>query len=186
MTFTIADILIFVILTVLVIYYSRRNIFHVTSHGFYRFLSWECIVVLFTFNYRFWINDPLSVFQVLSWLTLILSGITVIAGVIKMKKAGSAQSSRDGDELYTFEKTTELVDSGIFRYIRHPLYASLLYLTWGIFFKRPGVVLLIAAVLSSVFLYITASIDEKECSIFFGDRYREYMKRSKRFVPFVF
>lgn len=186
MTFTLTDILIFAILTIIVIYISRRNIFRVKSHGFYRFLSWECIVVLFTSNYRFWFDDPLNIFQVLSWLFLIASGYTVAAGVVKMKKAGRQQSSRNGKDLYTFEKTTELIDSGIFRYIRHPLYASLLYLTWGIFFKRPALPLMIFAVLSSVFLYITARFDEKECTAYFGDRYREYMKRSWRFVPFVF
>lgn len=29
------------------------------------------------------------------------------------------------------------------------------------------------------------SRDEKECINFFGDKYSEYMKRSKRFIPFV-
>jgi protein-S-isoprenylcysteine O-methyltransferase Ste14 len=36
------------------------------------------------------------------------------------------------------EKTTILVTTGAYRYIRHPLYSSLLFLAWGIFFKAPS------------------------------------------------
>jgi protein-S-isoprenylcysteine O-methyltransferase Ste14 len=186
MQISMIDIIIFVALSMLVIIVSRRNVFRVNSHGFYRLLSWECIVLLFSANYKFWIVDPSGIYQILSWILLILSGTVVIAGVLKIKKASGARSSREGEELYEFEKTTELIDSGIFRYIRHPLYASLLYLTWGIFFKRPALLLLIVAILSSAFLYITARFDEKECTSFFGDMYKGYMTRSKMFVPFVF
>lgn len=35
------------------------------------------------------------------------------------------------------------------------------------------------------FLYLTALFDEKECVKYFGNRYREYMKRTKRFIPFI-
>ncbi len=183
---TLTDIIIFAVLSILVIYFSRRNLLHVRSHGFYRFLSWECIVVLFAANYKYWFDNPFGIYQIISWILLIITIYVVIAGVMKIKKAGKAQKSREDDKLYTFEKTTELIDTGIFKYIRHPLYASLLYLTWGIFFKQPAITLLIVSVLSSVFLYITARYDEKECSAYFGDKYTEYMTRSKRFVPFVF
>lgn len=79
-----------------------------------------------------------------------------------------------------------LVDSGIFRYLRHPLYASLLYLAWGILLKNPTPELWIVALLVSGFLYLTARADEKECKAFFGQAYSDYMTRSKMFVPFVF
>jgi protein-S-isoprenylcysteine O-methyltransferase Ste14 len=87
--------------------------------------------------------------------------------------------------LFGFEKTTALVDYGIYKYIRHPMYASLLFLTWGICFKNFTLPLLVVAFLSSVFLYLTALCDEKECVRFFGQPYADYMKRSKRFIPFV-
>ena len=37
-----------------------------------------------------------------------------------------------------------------------------------------------------VMLYITAIFDEKECIVYFGDKYKEYMKRSKMFIPYIF
>jgi len=53
-----------------------------------------------------------------------------------MKKIGKPGMNRDNKALYQFEKTSELIDTGIFKYIRHPLYSSLLFLTWGIFLKN--------------------------------------------------
>ena len=77
------------------------------------------------------------------------------------------------------------LDTGIFRYIRHPLYSSLIFLTWGIFLKNETADLLIVALISTLFLYLTAIFDEKECVRFFGEKYVEYKKRSKMFIPFI-
>lgn len=178
-------LIVFGVLTVSIIFLSWRTIVSVKSHGFYRFLCWECIAWLFASNYRCWFDNPISVVHLISWMLLLLSIYLVVAGVIQLKRVGKPQRSRDDNELYGFEKTSELVDTGIFKYIRHPLYSSLLFLTWGIFFKNVTHPLLVVAVLSTLFLYLTAIHDEKECVKYFGAKYREYMKRSKRFIPFV-
>lgn len=109
----------------------------------------------------------------------------VVVGVILIKSKGKPLKSRNEKTLYEFEQTTALIDKGIFRYIRHPLYSSLLFLTWGICLKNPTHELLAVSILSTAFLNLTAIFDEKECIAFFGDRYIEYMKRSKRFIPFL-
>ena len=179
------EILLFGILSVPVIIISWRTLFNIRKHGFYRFFGWECILWLFVSNYKYWFVNPLGIKQLLSWILLILAAYVVIAGVLKMKSLGKAELARDDKGLYKFEKTTELVDTGIFKYIRHPLYASLIYLTWGIFFKNITIALLVISLLSSVLLYITARFDEKECIAYFGEKYREYMTRSKMFLPFI-
>lgn len=45
--------------------------------------------------------------------------------------AGKPASHRHDETLMSFEKTTALVTTGIYRRIRHPLYGSLLFLAWG-------------------------------------------------------
>jgi len=102
-----------------------------------------------------------------------------------MKKLGKPENNRSEKTLYQLEKTTELIEQGIFKYIRHPLYSSLLFLTWGISLKNFSIELLFVSILSTVFLYLTAIFDEKECIAFFGDQYIEYMKKSKRFIPYI-
>ena len=93
---------------------------------------------------------------------------------------------QDDNHLLTFEKTTALVTTGLYRYIRHPLYSSLLLLTWGVFFKIPAWSGGLLALAATLFLVATARADEAECIRFFGSSYQEYMKHTKMFVPFLF
>jgi protein-S-isoprenylcysteine O-methyltransferase Ste14 len=88
--------------------------------------------------------------------------------------------------LVWIEKTTQLVTTGVFKYIRHPLYSSLLLLAWGVFFKRPhwdsgGVVLG-----ATVSLVVTAKVEETKNIQYFGAAYRLYMQQTKMFIPVIF
>ncbi len=65
----------------------------------------------------------LSVKQVISWLLLAISVYMVIAGVLLLRRARKPGIVRVDDKLFKFEKTTELVTTGIFKYVRHPLYS---------------------------------------------------------------
>lgn len=179
-------IIIFAALSIVITLLSWKALFKVNSHGFYRFFAWECIAWLFASSVHVWFYDPLSPFQILSWCLLIISVYLVIAGIVLMKKVGKPAKSRNENALYQFEQTTELIDTGIFEYIRHPLYSSLIFLTWGIFFKNINIELLLIAAISTIFLFLTAISDEKECVQYFGNKYVSYMKRSKRFIPFIF
>jgi len=156
------------------------------SHGFYRFFSWEAMLVLLIFNIEYWFANPFSLHQIISWILLFISIWMVAAGTITLKKYGKQKQIRSKENLYAFEKTSELVQTKIYKYIRHPLYASLLFLTWGTFLKHPDWILLLVAIFASSFLYLTARADEKECIHYFGEAYREYMKKTKRFIPFLF
>ena len=178
-------LIIFGILSVPVIIVSWRTLFDIRSHGFYRFFSWECIIWLLITNYIYWFDHPFSIIQILSWIFLIYTAFLVITGAITLKKHGKPISTRDEKLLYQFEKTTALIDTGIFKYIRHPLYSSLLFLTWGILLKNATFALFLVSLFSTVSLYLTAEFDEKECIQYFGVKYSDYMKRSKRFIPFI-
>ena len=177
--------IIFAIVSLPLVYISWRTLFIIESHGFYRFFCWECIIWLFISNCKFWFGDPLSIRQILSWMLLFSSVYLVIAGVILLKRNGKPVRSRDDDELFQFEKTSQLIDQGIFRFIRHPLYSSLLFLTWGIFLKNITFSMLLVTLSSCVFVYLTALFDEKECIKYFGNQYIEYMGRTKMFIPFI-
>jgi protein-S-isoprenylcysteine O-methyltransferase Ste14 len=179
------EIFLFIVLSIPIIALSWKPLRNPKSHGFYRFFAWECILWLFVQNYTYWFSNPLEIHQIISWCLLFLCAFVVIAGAIKLKTAGS-DKSRTEDHLYNFEKTIRLVDTGIYQYIRHPLYASLIFLAWGIFFKHPGFLLFLVSVIATVLLYITARLDEKECGEFFGNGYKDYMTRSKMFIPYIF
>ncbi|GAP12619.1 putative protein-S-isoprenylcysteine methyltransferase [Longilinea arvoryzae] len=178
--------IIFVLASLAIVIISRRSLFKPRSHGFYRFFAWECILALILINLDVWFREAGSWHQILSWVLLVISFIPLGFGVRLLVRRGKPVDRREGQgELLGFEKTSTLVTDGIYHYIRHPLYSSLLFLAWGTFFKAPGWVgglLLLGATLA---LVATARADEAECTRFFGERYQEYMKRTKRFVPFI-
>mgnify|MGYP003596145272 FL=1 len=180
------SILFFLILSIPVIYFSRRNILHPHKHGFYRFLGWEGMIWLLVSNYHRWFTEPFSALQLISWVLLLLSVYLVVAGALTLLRKGKPSSERKDRHLFGFEKTTELVDTGIFRYIRHPLYASLICLSWGILLKNITPLLLVITLFCTLMFYITSRYDEKECIAYFGEKYRDYMKRTNMFIPFVF
>jgi protein-S-isoprenylcysteine O-methyltransferase Ste14 len=166
---------------------SRASLLKPKSHGFWRFFSWEFILILIALNLEAWFIDPLSWHQIIAWILLIACVFPLVFGIRSLAARGNPSPKRENEpQLMAFEKTTQLVTTGIYHYIRHPLYSSLLLLAWGAFFKLPSYQAGALALAASFFLYLTARADEAECVLFFGEPYREYMKASKRFIPFLF
>lgn len=177
----------FLLLSLPILYISRAALRARGSHGFYRFFAWEAILGLFLLNVDAWFRDPFSCHQVISWILLIASLIPLFFGVRGLRSQGKPVKMRDGDPtLLAFEKTTALVTTGIYRFIRHPLYSSLLLLAWGIFFKNPSWSGILLSTIATLFLVLTARADEVECVRFFGTQYLDYQKRTKMFIPFLF
>ena len=144
-------------------------------HGVTRFFVFESILVLLLLNYRVWFRDPFSLHQIISWIFLFGSIYPGLAGYILLKRKGKSEQS--------FENTTALVKSGIYKYIRHPLYCSLFLLGSGIMFKDTGNLQLIIGAINLVAIYLTSRIEEKEMLSRFGDSYRQYMGETKMFIP---
>lgn len=177
--------IIFVVVTGLLFFASRASLRSPGSHGFYRFFAWEAILGLLLRNVDAWWDNPFSLHQIVAWTFLLVSAVLAIHGAFLLKTIGRPNERRGDLSLLGFEKTTSLVIVGVYRYIRHPLYSSLLFLAWGIYLKLPDIPGGVLAVIASLFLLLTARADEAECIKFFGVEYEGYMKRTKRFVPFV-
>jgi protein-S-isoprenylcysteine O-methyltransferase Ste14 len=185
-TLTIIKVASFLLGTLCLVYVSRASLAVPRSHGFYRFFAWEAILGLLLLNIHVWFHDPLSWHQLFSWPLLLISAFLVIVGVRQLKQRGAPDAQRDDVPLVAFEKTTTLVTTGAYRHIRHPLYSSLLFLAWGIFFKAPSWLGGLLALAATLFLIATARVEEAENVRFFGEVYREYMRQTKMFIPFLF
>lgn len=151
------------------------------------FFAWIFILILIGANLEAWFIDPFSWHQVIAWILLFASLLPLTFGTLALTRRGKPDKIREGEpQLLAFEKTTQLATSGIYHYIRHPLYSSLLLLAWGAFFKLPSILAGAFALSASLCLYLTARADETECTKFFGASYIEYMKTTKRFIPYLF
>ena len=179
-------LLAFALLTFYFAWISRHALRSPRTHGFWRFFAWECIAALVLVNLPMWEHDPLSPRQIASWLLLIASPWLAIHAVMLLRREGRPDARRVDAELLGFERTSQLVTAGAFRYIRHPMYAALLALAWGAYLKDVTLQSTTLVAGASVFLLLTALRDEVECRAHFGADYADYMRRSKRFIPFVF
>jgi protein-S-isoprenylcysteine O-methyltransferase Ste14 len=146
-------------------------------HGIARFFAFESIFILVLLNYKVWFTNPFSIHQIFSWILLILSAYVVIDGYLLLKRKGKPDSN--------FENTSQLVTSGVYGYIRHPLYLSVFLLGTGVMLKDMGKIQLILGLINLAAVWITASIEEDEMIAKFGNEYKEYMKKTKKFIPFV-
>jgi protein-S-isoprenylcysteine O-methyltransferase Ste14 len=176
----------FVVASAGIIYFSRASLRSLGSHGFYRFFAWEAILALVLLNLDDWFYEPFRLTQIVSWLCLCLSLFLVIHGFQLLRMVGKPNDRRNDTSLLGVEKTTTLVTMGAYRYIRHPLYSSLLFLAWGAFLKSSSWLGGGLAIAATAFLTATAKVEETEDTRYFGAAYREYMKQTKMFIPFLF
>jgi protein-S-isoprenylcysteine O-methyltransferase Ste14 len=148
-------------------------------HGLYRFFSIESILLLIVNNMSTWFSNPFSFAQCLSWMLLLISFILAFTGFLHLIRRGKPEGS--------FENTTLLITSGTYRYIRHPLYCSLLLLGTGIWLKNPlNYLSLSLGIINALAIYFTARAEEREMLRRFGDEYKAYMNSSKMFIPYIF
>jgi protein-S-isoprenylcysteine O-methyltransferase Ste14 len=146
-------------------------------HGIARFFAFESVFILVLLNLKVWFINPFSLLQIFSWILLTLSAYVVITGYLLLKRKGKPDSN--------FENTSLLVKSGIYGYIRHPLYLSVFLLGTGVMLKDPGPVQVALGVINFIAVWFTARIEEKEMIAKFGDDYKAYMKETKMFIPFI-
>jgi protein-S-isoprenylcysteine O-methyltransferase Ste14 len=175
----------FVGLSVPIVWISRRSLLHPRSHGFSRFFAFEAIVALMLVNLPYWFADPFGPLQLVAWLLLGVSVVFVVWGFLLLRRLGGFRPADEALPAFEWENTGQLVTSGVYHYVRHPMYSSLLFLTWGAVLKSVTIGALLLGAASSIALTLTAKAEEAENVTRFGEEYRDYMKRTRRFVPFL-
>ncbi len=171
-------IAIFIVVSIGIVSYSRSSLRDVRTHGFYRFFAFEAMLGLILVNIQAWFREPFSPLHVISWLLLVASIFLAIHGFYLLRAIGKPT---DG-----FEATTNLVRKGAYRYIRHPLYSSLLLFTWGVFLKEVSLLSTILVLIATAALIATAKVEEGENLRKFGEEYADYKRETRMFIPFLF
>ena len=168
---------IFLMLSIGLVLWSWKSLRNRQVHGFYRFFAFESVLALITVNAKFWFIEPFSVIQIVSWILLLASILMATQGFYLLHAVGRPKQG--------IEDTTILVNTGIYKYIRHPLYGSLIVLACGALLKDVSFLAASLAILVVGFSMATAMVEEKENLARFGDEYASYMKSTRRFLPFI-
>jgi len=138
----------------------------------YLFLSIVAMVVL---------RLVLPVAHIISCPYNLLGAIPIVIGFVVNVMASNTFDCV-GTTVKPFEESSELVTSGVFRFSRHPMYAGMIALLAGI-----AVILATLApfLILIPFIWIMrefAIVEEKAMDETFGDAYREYSTRVRRWI----
>lgn len=112
------------------------------------------------------------------WAGAVLGGLAVLLAYWVFSNLGTNVSPS-----VETRKQHQLVTSGPYRWVRHPLYTMgmLSYLSFAILAANWYIALL--AVVTFIILMIRLPKEEAGLIERFGDQYRDYMKRTGRFLP---
>lgn len=165
---------IFILLSILLLVFTLGR---PHRHSLPRFFAFESLLALVLLNAQSWFRDPLSPRQLIAWIFLASSMVLALHGFRLLRISGSPEKD--------IEDTTQLVTTGAYRYIRHPLYCSLLLGGVGAFLKDPSYLGFPLLALVFVFVFITAKVEEENNIERFGDKYLIYMKTTRMFLPFL-
>jgi methanethiol S-methyltransferase len=79
----------------------------------------------------------------------------------------------------------KIVDTGMYRIVRHPIYSADITLAWGIFLFVPNLNVLLAVIWMNLVLFIWMRLEEKALIDKFGKKYLDYKKQVPMFIPFL-
>jgi protein-S-isoprenylcysteine O-methyltransferase Ste14 len=111
-------------------------------------------------------------------------GVVVFASGIALAIWARVHLGRNWGMPTTQKADPELVTSGPYRFVRHPIYSGLLTGVLGTALATNVVGLLVVGVLGAYFYY-AASVEEKNLTATFPTAYPEYRARTKMLIPFI-
>ncbi len=143
----------------------------------WRMVALEASLALVVLEPQGWFVAPWTPLHVISWTFLLISIYLVVDAVCRLLGLGKPRGWP--------EKTTVLVKSGPYRYIRHPMYASLVYFVWGAVLKELFPTGVLLALVATAAAWASARAEEAENLRKFGRAYADYATHTKMFVPFI-
>ena len=82
--------------------------------------------------------------------------------------------------------SARIIDKGIYRYLRHPQYTGLLLIAIGMILGWATLTNLLMLPILCLMYNNLAIKEEEMMKNEFGDAYVSYMKKTKRFIPFIY
>ncbi len=109
------------------------------------------------------------------YIRLVFLGLTLVTAAY-LSMSGHDAVCRD-------QRSTKVVSSGAFRYVRHPLYSACLLFYLGLAVCTASIFSLAFFVVIFVFYNYIASYEERLLDEKFGEEYKKYKRRTGKWVP---
>jgi protein-S-isoprenylcysteine O-methyltransferase Ste14 len=151
---------------------TRRLVWRLTSIGYN--LAW--IPVIFNFGRLVVLGG---------WLTWV--GVAIMISGVVFRQYAIAFLGKFFTATIQIKKDHQLIQTGPYRYIRHPSYLGILILSLGLGIAMANwISLILCLVLPTIGLIRRIRFEEKELEQHFGKRYQDYMKNTRRVIPFIY
>lgn len=156
-----------------------------------RYVYFNLFLIYFTYLFLF-IEFLFSIFPIINNVNIIkiiylFAYLLIIFGFISSLLAiRHLASNWTGIFLYRIKKNQKLVTTGIYKYLRHPIYSAVLL-------ELTGYQLLVNSYLSLVFLPLIfffflrqIQLEEKLLIKKYGQKYLNYCRKTKSILPFIY
>jgi protein-S-isoprenylcysteine O-methyltransferase Ste14 len=117
--------------------------------------------------------------QILKFISLALS----TWGVIIIKMAFKNYRLREFLGFSNTEGQLELMQSGVLKYVRHPIYSGTILLFIGFWLFIPNVLNLVTVICTFLYLPIGIRLEEEKLIVEYGDLYRRYKDKVPALIP---
>jgi len=109
------------------------------------------------------------------YIRLIILGLTLVAGIY-LFRSGHVVIRHE-------ERPSILVTQGVFHYVRHPLYLASILTYFGVAISTASLFSLALGVGILFFYNYIASYEERLLEVKIGDEYRNYRRRTGKWIP---
>jgi protein-S-isoprenylcysteine O-methyltransferase Ste14 len=147
----------------------------------YSIFAFVTLALILWFQFSFespWLFTPV-IFARLSGIIAALTGLIIM--LICINKYFYEMSGLQA--LQNLQARNTLQQTGLHKYVRHPLYFGTLLFIWGLFLIFPLLINLIAVIVITTYVLFGVELEEKKLKLEFGEAYKEYSKKVPRLIP---
>ena len=156
-----------------------------SSIKFYRpvYSFFSLITLVFLLGFQFSIQSLLLFKSIIYlYVAAILTGLTGLGIMIICISKYFYELSGLQAIQHSQAKNT-LQQSGLHKYVRHPLYFGTLLFVWSLFVVFPSLSNLIATIIITLYTLLGISLEEKKLMLEYGDSYVDYVKKVPMLIP---
>ena len=119
-------------------------------------------------------------------LTLVPWGVPLLLwGYLQYRLCGTYRTGHGGGGPGFQKPPDRIVDTGLYRYLRNPMYLGHLIFYAGLAVTFHSVAAMALLLFHIPWFHARVLEDEKHLELRFGEDYRAYTRRVKRWIPFV-
>ncbi len=131
------------------------------------------------------VNAPGAFVWGFPWVSYV--GFLIIGFGILIHYSGISTLGKQWSVTVVIKENHQLVETGIYKYIRHPIYAAILLELLGMGVALSNWITVLALVIpNAASLAYRIHVEEKTLEKYFGPGYLEYARRTSRLIPRIF